>query len=75
MKEGIAGYREARGYTQEYMAERLGISIAAYCMYENGRRNIPNDSVNKITEILEIPETEANNIFLPVSFAICKNND
>lgn len=75
MIKTIAQYREECGLTQEIMAEKLGISIPAYNMYENGKRSIPVDAVSKIKEILEIPENEANTLFLPKTFAICKNND
>lgn len=73
MHEGIVKYRKMRGYTQEFVAEKLGVTVAAYCLYENGKRNIPNDIVNLLIEILEIPSDKINSIFLPKTFAICKN--
>ena len=48
MIKTIAQYREECGLTQEIMAEKLGISIPAYNMYENGKRSIPVDAVSKI---------------------------
>ena len=54
------------GYTQDQMAEKLGISISAYNMYENRNRQIPKMTVNKIIDILKLEEEE---IFLPEKFA------
>ena len=57
------------------MAEKLQITTSAYCLYENGKRSIPKEAVAEIIKILQIPENEANKIFLPKSFAICKTNE
>lgn len=73
MKEGIAKYRKLRGYTQEYVAEKLGITVASYCLYENGKRNIPNNIVKALIEVLGIPADEIDSVFLPKTFAICKS--
>ncbi len=65
-------YRELKGFTQEYMAKNLGISIAAYSMYENGKRKIPRNAADKIGKLLLIPKEDMEYIFLPACFAICK---
>lgn len=72
MKKTLSQYREEKGFTQADMAKELGISVPAYSMYENGKRNIPANMVSKIKKILAIDENAANDIFLPNTFAICK---
>ncbi|AQW85454.1 putative transcriptional regulator, XRE family [Campylobacter pinnipediorum subsp. caledonicus] len=39
------------GYTQEKMAEKLGIHKQTYIRYENGKRNIPSKILKRISEI------------------------
>lgn len=50
----IKKFRELRNYTQEYMAEMLGISQNAYSKIENGRTRLTTDRLKKIAGILEI---------------------
>lgn len=47
--------RQLKGYSQEYMAMRLGISQNAYSKLERGRIKLKNARVILISEILEIP--------------------
>ena len=46
--------RTQKGYTQEYMAEGLGISQKQYSRIENGESGITFDYLEKICEKLEI---------------------
>jgi len=70
MKQTIlAKLRKDKKYTQEKMAEMLGISIAAYNLYENGGRKVPKKVATKIAQILEVDKEE---IFLPETFAVRK---
>lgn len=55
------------GYTQEEMAEKLGVSTVAYHFYETGQRNIPKMTVNKIIDILKLENEE---IFLPCNYSL-----
>ena len=50
----IKNIRELKNFTQEYMAEKLDISQAAYSKMEKGDTKISQDKLNKIAEILEI---------------------
>jgi len=59
--------REEMGYTQEQMAEKLGVSTVAYHFYETGQRNIPKITVNKIAEILQL---NSDDIFLPCNYSL-----
>lgn len=71
--KSLQNYRSEKGYTQAYMAKKLGVSIAAYNLYENGGRKIPRKAVYKIKEILEIENIEE--IFLPYSFTLSENKN
>ena len=46
--------RTQKGYTQEYMADSLGISQKQYSRLENGESGITLDYLEKICEKLEI---------------------
>jgi len=48
--ENFKALRQARGLTQAQMADKLGISISAVSMYEQGRRKPDNDMLRKICE-------------------------
>ena len=40
IEEKIKNLRELKNFTQEYMAEKLGVTQAAYSKIENGTNNI-----------------------------------
>lgn len=71
MSNTLSELRKEKGFTQAEMAKKLGISVSAYCMYENGR-SIPADIVDGIVEILKI-KRHKNDIFLTSSFTIRKS--
>lgn len=51
----IKSNREKRNLSQEYMADRLGITARAYQNYEYGNREPKLATLRTIAEILEIP--------------------
>lgn len=51
------------------MADLLGIAVSTYCQYETGKRNLPVETVNKISKILNVNK---NDIFLPIKFTVGK---
>lgn len=51
----IRAIREARGYTQEYMAEMLDICQSTYANLESGKTTL---SINRFLRIAEILETD-----------------
>ena len=54
MAERIKERRLAMGYTQEELAEKLGLQKSAIAKYENGRvENIKRSIISKMAEILE----------------------
>ena len=54
MKEGteLKERREKLGYTQEQVAEKAGISLWAYKMYESGERIPRADVMARIAKVL-----------------------
>ena len=59
----IRKLREAKGFSQDYMAKQLGITQSAYCKLESNNRKINFENINKITsalgvDIVEIVQTK-----------------
>lgn len=54
----IRKIRESKGYSQEYMAYKLGISQSAYCKMEKSDRKMNFEKISKITELLEVEFVE-----------------
>ena len=50
----IRSVREAKGYSQEYLAEMLDMSQSSYANLESGKSTLSVDRLLSITEILEI---------------------
>lgn len=50
----IKKVRQLRGYKQEYLAEKLGISQKQYSLYESSDSNLEWHTVEKIATALEI---------------------
>ena len=50
----IKNIRELKNFTQEYMADKLEISQAAYSKLEKGDLKMSQDKLNKIAEILDV---------------------
>jgi XRE family transcriptional regulator, regulator of sulfur utilization len=50
----IRSFREAKGYTQEYMAEMLDICQSTYANLESGKSSLTIDRLLEIAEILEL---------------------
>lgn len=52
--ELIRAERIRKGYSQEFIAECLGLSQAKYSRFENGRIHIDTSTLGKLLDILEI---------------------
>ncbi len=50
----IRSVREAKGYSQEYLAEMLGLSQSSYANLESGKSNLSVDRLIQVCEILQI---------------------
>ena len=58
ISENIRALRKKLGYTQEQIADYLGISAAAVTQYETGTRVVPATSVSKLALLFNIDEYE-----------------
>ncbi len=67
----IKKYRELKGYTQQYVAEKLGITQKQYSNLESGFSSI---SIDRFYEIAEILETDIINLLDFDKNAILKGN-
>ena len=50
----IRKVRELRNITQEYMAEKMGVSQSSYSRYENGEQKVTPDLLSDIASILNV---------------------
>lgn len=57
----IKKVREIKGFSQDYLAEKLGISQSAYSRIEKNEINITLEKLDKIAGILEIPTLDLIN--------------
>lgn len=58
MSENIRALRKKLGYTQEQIADYLGISTAAVTQYETGARVVPATTVSKLALLFNVDEYE-----------------
>lgn len=63
----LATIREQKGYAQKDFAEKIGVPISTYNLYENGNRAIPAEVASRICAVLEVEDSD---IFLAKSFTI-----
>jgi transcriptional regulator with XRE-family HTH domain len=54
----IRAFRKLKGYTQNELADLLGVSIAILGAVERGTRKADNKIINKISEVLGIEAEE-----------------
>jgi transcriptional regulator with XRE-family HTH domain len=52
----IRRFREFKGYSQKYVARKLGKSQPAFSKIENGITQVSNNIVEQLSEILEAPK-------------------
>lgn len=57
--------RKKIGKTQQEIAEKIGVSVSCYNMYENNQRKIPNEKAEKLVEVFN---KKKEDIFLPANF-------
>lgn len=56
--ENLRIARDRRGYTQSYMAEKMGIDKSTYCGYETGKRQPDVEKIKQIAKILGVSGDE-----------------
>ena len=54
IKSKIKNIRELKNYTQEYMAERLGVTQAGYSKIEKGKTSLSYEKLVEIGRILDV---------------------
>lgn len=54
----IKQIRELKNFTQEYVAQQLGLSTRAYSKIETGETQLTINRLNEISEILGVPPIE-----------------
>ena len=57
LRENIRKIRELRNYTQEYMADQLGLSVSGYGKIERSDSDINLSRITQIAEILNVSRT------------------
>jgi transcriptional regulator with XRE-family HTH domain len=71
-KNKLRKYRELRNYSQEYLADQLGISQNAYSKVESSQTKLTVSRLKMIASILEVSEEDLLN---PLSDAIISLQD
>lgn len=61
--------RRTKGYTQQFIADNIDVSVGCYNMYENNQRRIPKDKAEAIADVLKC---KVSDIFTPCSFTSCE---
>jgi len=54
----VRSFRKLKGYTQQELADRIGISLAVLGAVERGNRRIEDQILNKIAGVLEVSAQE-----------------
>ncbi len=62
----LKGIRVSKGYTQEVLAEELGISTKTYNRKELGIIEFNRKEIAQLIEILDLDDSEVFNIFFTV---------
>ena len=58
MGQKLRLFREFRNYSQEYIAEKLGITQTAYSRIENNQTKMTAERLGQIADILHVPVSE-----------------
>lgn len=54
----LAEARKARGFSQAWLAKRIGVSVATIQAYERGRARVPSDRLVALADALGCEPTE-----------------
>jgi transcriptional regulator with XRE-family HTH domain len=70
----IRQIRELKGYSQEYIAEKLGVSQRAYSKLETNETKLDWQKITKIAEILNVEPTDIVNFDDNLIFNNCNQS-
>lgn len=59
--------RVERGFTQQFVADNIGVTVGGYNMYENKQRKVPKNKADLIAKLLGC---QTEDIFVPSSFTV-----
>lgn len=65
--ERLRAAREARGYTQQQVADHMGISKSTYCGYETGKRQPDVQKIKQLSNFLGVSGDELLETGYPTS--------
>ncbi|MEK5024999.1 helix-turn-helix transcriptional regulator [Paenibacillus sp. FSL L8-0436] len=57
----VRAFRKLKGYTQQELADSVGISLAVLGAVERGNRHLEDKILNKIADVLEVSVEELAN--------------
>ncbi|WP_445744939.1 helix-turn-helix transcriptional regulator [Paenibacillus sp. FSL L8-0470] len=57
----VRAFRKLKGYTQQELADSVGISLAVLGAAERGNRHLEDKILNKIADVLEVSVEELTN--------------
>jgi len=63
--------RRYRGYSEEYMAQRLGVSQRQYSRYESGESPLVPEKLTEACKVLEIAENDLRHFDEKAVFTHC----
>ena len=66
----IRGARTRLGYTQRYMAGRLGMSTSTYQYKENGVRPFTTKEIVSLIDVLQLSSEQANDFLFDGKFPV-----
>lgn len=58
LRPRLRAERKLRGWTQQYVADKIGVTVRAYLYYEHGERTPSLDLANKFEDLFGIPQRE-----------------
>jgi transcriptional regulator with XRE-family HTH domain len=61
MGRRVRAFRKLKGYTQQELADSVGISLAVLGAVERGNRRLEDQILNKIADVLEVTVDELSN--------------
>lgn len=61
MGRRVRAFRKLKGFTQQELADSVGISLAVLGAVERGNRRLEDQILNKIADVLEVTAEELAN--------------